>query len=161
MFPLIRRLWVREVQKQQEGALSVLKGWLHINPHPPTHTHAHTVLYEEVRLRHLFVPHHDRVPLEQTLPTAVPLHRWPCQSPLLPAFAERPRALPIHHPLSAAELASTAAAQISPLRVFAAALLAAFESSQPGSEAQREKSKNAQGRLGSQVKLNTGRGSGG
>lgn len=156
MFPLIRRLWVREVQKQQEGALSVLKGWLDINPHPHTHTQrAHTVLYEEV---HLCVPHHDCVPLEQTLPTAVPLHRWPCQSPLLPAFAERPRALPIHRPLSAAELTSTAVAQISPLGVFAAALLAAFESSQPGSEAQREKSKTAQGRLGSQVKLNTRRG---
>lgn len=119
MFPLIRRLWVREVQKRQEGALSVLKGWLDINPHPHTHTRARTVLYEEVRLRHLCVPHHDCVPLEQTLPTAVPLHRWPCQSPLLPAFAERPRALPIHRPLSAAELASTAAAaQISPLGVF-------------------------------------------
>lgn len=54
-------------------------------------TRAHAVVwggfYEEVCLRrHLCVPCHKHVLPVPTLLTAVPSHRWPCQSPLVPVF---------------------------------------------------------------------------
>lgn len=73
MFPLIRRLWVREVQKQREGALSVLKGWLDINPHP--HTCARARFYMKRSTCATFVYHimivslsskHSRLPFPYT-----------------------------------------------------------------------------------------------
>lgn len=82
----------------------------------------------------------------------VPMHRWPCQSRLPAAIHLANAILPIYLP---SILFSSGAgepmrqrwwrAHISPRGVSATALLAAFESSQPGFEAQRGKSKSALG----------------
>lgn len=72
----------------------------------------------------------------------VPMHRWPCQSLLRAAIGSTKAILPIHLP---SILLLRRRAHISPCGVSASALLAAFESSQPGSEAQRGKSKSALG----------------
>lgn len=105
--------------------------------HPTYHTRGvWWRLYEEVRLHNHVWAH--RVLLVQTI---LPSRGWPCQSPLLPAFlwflnkrSLRPSAIPFS--CRARELAGLDP----PLWVFTAALLAAFESSQPGLEAQRGKS---------------------
>lgn len=110
---------------------------------PLTHTHTHTG-FDDVSMKRsacttAFVNH---ALLEQMFPTVVPSHGWPCQSPLLPVFRWflnnhrlRPSTIPFSgraHERGGFDL---------PLRVFTTALLAAFESSQPGLEAQRGKSK--------------------
>lgn len=83
----------------------------------------------------------------------VPMHRWPCQSRLRAAIRLANAVLPIHLPSIPFSRGADEPmrrwqwrrAHISPRRVSATALLAAFESSQPGSEAQRGKSKSALG----------------